>query len=242
MPPHPKIIICVNPLVNRAVLDFNNEFRASPLNIQDYFQSVSVAGTRVNYDVSIVGDNILTNDDLIVDYNQYDNVTLDGIRVLLNGVDGQKVKIELRVGATATAAALVDADTQQVITLDGGGIPKLYEATFATSQILDPSSNIYWLFIQYDNTNTDVTSLVIDTTNSPVPFNPEIDVDGQFESTPAVPDGTYERAFVRAVYHTWVSLVGSAAYTKIIIPSRSLQSESSRILSTTLTFKEFIEE
>jgi uncharacterized phage protein gp47/JayE len=232
-----------NPIVQRAVLDFNNEYRASPLNIFDYFSSVTVSGTRINYDLTPAGeDPIISGDFLIIEYNQYSQVIVDGVRVILDGVDGQSIEIEIRVGVTPSTATLLHADTQQVVTLTGNGLPTLYEVKFDNPQTLDPASNIYWIHLKKGTSNTNQTKVSVDTTNQNVPFNPEMHVDGQAETTPGAPDGTFERSYNRATYQSYQILTGASAFNKIIITSKGQYPESARIVDNEFTFKEFIEE
>lgn len=232
----------IDPRVNKAVFDYNDEYRPSPLNVTDFFASVTVSGTRINFTPGEdPTDPIVSGEYVFYDYNQYDNLILDGIRVVLDGVDGQYVDVQINYGSTPFGT-LLHADTQQIITLNGNEEPKLYEVLFDNPVTFDPASNKYWIIITAGGTNNNITKIPLDSANQLVPLNPELYIDGWAESTPAPPDGTYERAYMRAIYHSFKKISGATVYEKIVIPSRSQHSESSRMLDTVLTFKEFVEE
>jgi hypothetical protein len=231
----------INARVNKAVLDYRNEYRPSPLNVTDFFNSVTELNSRITFNPALdVNDPVVSGEIMGYNYNFYDNIILSGIRIMLSGVVGQKVAVELRIGASPSTATLVHADTQKVITLTSE-TATMYTIFFTNDQTLNPADQIYWLHIRPDATNTNITSVPVNTSLYPVPFAPEAHIDGQAETTPAAPDGVFQRIFLAASYHAFTRLTGADVYKKLPVPSKSIRAESARLLEINITFKEFID-
>jgi uncharacterized phage protein gp47/JayE len=227
----------IAPRVNKSVVDHLGLNRPSPLNRFDFFSSVSNSSSRINFNpTGDTSDPIVNGQSVYYDYNHYDNRTIHGIRILLGGVSGQKVKVELRTGSNVDTATLVHADTQQTITLDSESA-KLYTATFTNPVTLTPQTNTYWIYVTRDNSNVNKTTIWIDSTNQYVAMNPQFWVDGQYETSPGAPNGTHQRKYIRGHYHSFTKNVATV-YQKIIIPTRSFYPESSKLLSSTITYVE----
>jgi len=228
----------IDPKVNKEVTNHLNESVPSPSNVTDFFSSVTNSATRILYNTTEdQNDPIVAGDDLLVDYNYYNDSLIDGVRIRLGGDNGNQVRVQLYTGEAADLSDLsAVAGTQVDITLDG--TEKVYEAEFSSQANLDPDLNTYWIVIE-DISGTGNSYVPTNSDFAFIPFNPDMKVDGQDESSPASPDGSYELIYRRAIYESYTKLTGSSAYDKIDIPKSSFEPERAFTRDLTFTFETY---
>jgi phage-related baseplate assembly protein len=232
----------IDPTVKKAILGDDNTYRSDPREggeSGDYFDGVS--GTQINF----TG---ITNDgqELLIDWNAIDNVTLHGIRVWLKATAADSVDIDIwqvnpGQDPEGTGWAEHDTDTTRVTkALTGDGVAQLYEFEFAgTVADFAPDTYDYWIYLRHNGSPSGVITMPVDNYTED---RPQLWADGDVESPPSTPDTTFTRQFLRAIYETYTKFTGVNSYQKIIIPSASYEPEKPQFRSLALTFTAFTEE
>ena len=216
----------VPPRVFKAVLGYDGVYAPSPLNITDFYQSNS--DTQITIDpLKDTLDPIVDGDVLIFDYNYYASVVLDGFRVRLTGDNLNVVRGEIFRGTGDLSTKVAIAGTQVDVTLDG--TEKIYEFAFAAQVTFTPETYIYYIVLS-DFGGVGNSALPIWTGYDYVPFNPTMLLDGFDEpSTSVAPDGSFEQAFNRAFFETYVQHTDASRYSKIEIPNNAVEPEKSLV-------------
>jgi len=227
----------VNPVVQKAVLGHDNLYRNDPREISDYFSTVS--GTQINFTgISATGQ------ELLIDWNAFDNMTLHGIRLWLKATAADSIDTsiyEVNSGQNPGGTGwLLVANTSETTILTGDSIAQLYDIPFTvTPAAFVPDSKEYWIKIAANGTPTGVITMPVDNFTG---NRPQLWGDGDVESSPGTPDATFTKQFLRAIYETYTKFTGVNSYQKIIIPSTSFEPEKPQFRSLTLTFTTFKEE
>jgi hypothetical protein len=231
----------IDPVVNRAVLDHNNLYRNDPREAVDYFASITAPTTIVYTDTALNN-----GDEMLFDYNYFDNMTLHGIRLWLKATAADSVDIDIwrvNIGADPEGGGWLehDTDTTRVTkVLTGDGVAQLYEFEFAGAvAAFEPDSYDYWIYVRHNGSPSGVITMPVDdyTRN-----RPQLWGDGDIQSAPGTPNGTFTRQLYRAIYETYTKFTGVNSYQKIVIPSASFEPEKPKFRSLTLTFTAFEEE
>lgn len=225
----------IAPTVKKRVTDYREKSRESPLDRTDFYQSSN--DTSITYDNT----NLTNPTDLIVNYNLFDDVTIDGIKLKLKGEQNNIVNVEIREGVDIDTATLVAGSQTAILLDDPNGNEKLYSADFSSTLTLAPSNKTYWLVISHSS-GTGKTEMMVDKTNQMVVFNPMFYVDGYEEDTPGNIDGTWERKYYRGVYETFHMYTGAKAYSKIPVADKSYHPEIVRLQTVNLSFELYVDE
>jgi len=232
----------IDPVVNKAVLGHDNVWRDDPREAVDYFTSIT-APTTIIYDDALLN----SGQELLIDYNYIDNVTLHGIRLWLkataaDSIDTAVYEVNAGQDPEGTGWALV-ANTSETTVLTGDSVARLYEIEFTTPPAdFTPggaSPKDYWIYIKHNGTPGGVITMPVEQFTG---NRPQLWGDGDIESSPGTPDASFTRQFYRAIYETYTKFTGVNSYQKIIIPSASFEPEKPRFRSLTLTFTAFEEE
>ena len=218
----------VDPRVNKAVLGYDNTYRPSPLNRTDFF--VSATTTRVSYDPNKdTTDPIVSGEKVFIDYNYFDNTTIDGFRVLLGGDSGMVVRGELYTGASEPTTVV--SGTQVDVTLDG--TEKIYEFKFSAPVTLSPESNTYWIVLTSNIAgNTGSSYLPSSTKYIAMPLGVVVKVNN---------GSGYAYKYEVPTYQTFYVVPSTKLYERINIPNYSLEPERAALTAVTLNFKESVD-
>lgn len=229
----------IDPLVNKAILGHDDLYRTDPREVTDYFDAVS--GDQINFTgISATGQQLL------IDWNAFDNMTFHGIRVWLKATAADSVDISIfgvNIGQDpeGTGWAEHDTDTTRVTTaLTGDGVARLYEFEFAGSvAAFTPDTKDYWIKLVHNGSPGGVITMPVDTYAED---RPQLWGDGDVQSSPGTPNAAFTRQYLRAIYETYTKFTGVNSYQKIVIPSASYEPEKPKFRSLSLTFVAFEEE
>ena len=218
----------INPVVNKAVLGYDNTYRPSPLNRTDFFLSTTT--TRISYDPSLdTIDPVVSGEQLFFNYNYYEQSTVDGFRVFLGGDNGMIVRGSVYTGSTEPISQV--SGTQVDVTLDGS--EKLYEFKFPAPVTLSPETNNYWIVLTSNVAgNTGTSYLPTDNNFVYTPFNSRVLANS---------GSGYVRQYEIATYESFYNIPSSQVYSRIKLSNASLEPEKSRYRSATFTFKESVD-
>lgn len=246
------------PRINIGVTGYDGIIRPSPLDITDYISGATTR-TTMNYDPSPdPGDGINTTDEVLFNYNYFDNTKLDGFRVRLNGTNGNVVRFDFGYGTSPDVAnftSILDnanypAQSEIDVTLDTlDGIEKIYDVPFAeqiemnnfgdspiSGENHSPDSKTYWLIIKHQSGSGDSWVPVNDEQTS-VAFSPELREDATVDGV------TFETiSQKRANWHSYTTYTFADAYKKIIIPSQTDEPEKPISYEHTFNFSLYMEE
>lgn len=247
------------PRVNIGVIGYDGLIRPSPLDITDYLTG-STTRTTIQYNVATPGgDGINTTDEVLFNYNYFDNTKLDGFRVRLNGTDGNIVRFDFGYGTSPNTSgsdftSILDnvnypAQSEIDITLDGGGVAKMYDVPFAEQIELNnfgnspvsgedhsPDSTSYWLIIKHQSGSGD-SWVPVNTAQTVVAYSPDLREDPEFDGV------TFQTITQqRANWHSYTTYSLADAYKKIIIPSQTDEPEKPISYNHTFTFSLYVEE
>ncbi len=227
--------------VHKAVLGHDNKWRPDPREVDNYFTGVT-GDQQIDYDDTLIN----SGQEILVDYNYYDNNTISGIRVWLRATAADSVRVRLKeVNAglnpdDGTGQAFI-TNADKTLVLTGDGVARLYEFEFASDAVIATGSldkDIY-ILIESSGTPSGIITLPVDifTANRPAFW-----ADGDPEGSPDTPDGTFTQLFWRGIYETYRKYTGVNSYQKVIIPSTAFEPEKPKFRSLTLTFTVFTEE
>lgn len=231
----PSIDNRISPTVHKQVLDYNAQPRESPLDRTNFYLTSDT--TSVTFDNT----SLINPTDLIINYNSFDDKTIDGVRVRLQGNLNNIVNLEIREGSDPNTATLVTGSQTAIVLTDTNGNPQTYTAEFSSTLSLTPETKTYWLIIKHQS-GIGTTKLLADNTFQNIPFNPKLYADGYLESVPGNVNGTWEEKFYRAVYETFHKYTNQKAYERISISSRSFFPEIVRTRKINLTFNLFTDD
>jgi len=246
------------PRINIGVTGYDGLIRPSPLDTTDY-QEGSTTRTTMPYNPTLAGgDGISTTDEVLFNYNYFDNTKLDGFRIRLNGTDDNVVRFDFGYGTSPNDDgdftsilnnANYPAQSEIDVTLDGEGLDKMYDVSFAEQIELNnfggspvatedhsPDSTTYWLIVKHQSGAGD-SWIPVNTAQTAVAYSPAF-----FEDADA--DGVaYEtESQQRANWHSYTTHNLADAYKKIIIPSHTDEPEKPISYNHTFTFSLFVEE
>jgi phage-related baseplate assembly protein len=227
----------VSPRVNRAVTGYDGLKRPSALNITDYWLSNTT--TVITYDYNKEPSYpIVNSDELIFDYNYYDNLLLDGFRVRLGGTSGDVVALDF--GYTDGSDPIytggsVNFTSVATATVTLNGTEKYYDFNFSSQQTVAPQTNKYWIILK-KSSGTANSYLPVNTSNPFVHYNPKI-----LEDTSSPFGNAFTSVNKRAMYHSFTKFTGANVNKKLKIPSVSDEVEKPVAYTHTLNFKLFEE-
>lgn len=247
------------PRVNIGIEGYDGLIRPSPLDITDYY--ITNNRSTITYNPAIAGgDGISGPETVLFNYNYFDNLVLNGLRIRLGGDAGAIIGVDVGYGSDpdsgnfysfVTDESVLDAMTI-TLTDDGSGTERLYDVPFLlgsnpTQLNLDnyfdgtppddwsPDSTSFWIILKYISDGGDVY-LPVNTLATQMAYNPILGIDSS--STGASFVSTQQRAN----WHSYTTFIDADAYKKIIIPSQTDEPEKPISYTHTFTFQLFVEE